>query len=109
MSSSALQSLLVVEMGDSVAGAYAGKLFADYGSEVHLVGAGPLIQGGNFFCSSKHINGPDLLNAADVVIQASSTDPIEQAIEPANPQQISFAFHPLRYLVRMRHGDRRIL
>tara|TARA_B100002049_G_scaffold36824_2_gene24217 strand:+ start:4458 stop:6737 length:2280 start_codon:yes stop_codon:yes gene_type:complete len=94
VSSSALQSLLVVEMGDSVAGAYAGKLFADYGSEVHLVGAGPLIQGGNFFCSSKHINGPDLLNAADVVIQASSTDPIEQAIEPANPQQIVLRISP---------------
>ncbi|HJM21439.1 MAG TPA: CoA transferase, partial [Acidimicrobiales bacterium] len=94
MSSSALQSLLVVEMGDSVAGAYAGKLFADYGSEVHLVGAGPPIQGGSFFCSSKHLSGPDLLNEADVVIQASSTDPIEQAYEPSNPQQIVVRISP---------------
>ena len=37
MTQTALESLLVREIGDSVAGAYAGKLFADYGSEVHVV------------------------------------------------------------------------
>jgi len=39
MTVTALESLLVMEIGTSVAGSYAAKLFADYGSEVHVLGS----------------------------------------------------------------------
>jgi crotonobetainyl-CoA:carnitine CoA-transferase CaiB-like acyl-CoA transferase len=90
----ALESLLVAETGDSVAGAYAGKLFADYGSEVHVVGGDAPLEGHNFFDASKHRSGNELLTTADIVIQSSGTGPIELVYEPSLPQQIVLRISP---------------
>ncbi|HIL04640.1 MAG TPA: hypothetical protein EYG17_01150, partial [Acidimicrobiia bacterium] len=90
----ALESLLVVETGNSVAGAYAGKLFADYGSEVHVVGGDAPLEGHNFFDASKHRSGNELLTTADIVIQSSGTGPIELVYEPSLPQQIVLRIAP---------------
>ena len=86
--------MLVTEIGGSVAGAYAGKLFAENGSEVHLVGTDPNIQGSSFFHSSKHKSGSDLLDESDIVIQSSSTNPIEFVHEPAHSKQIVLRISP---------------
>ncbi len=94
MTDTALESLLVVETGDSVAGAYAGKLFADYGSEVHVVGGDAPLEGRNFFDVSKHRSGSELLSNADIVIQSSGTGPIELVYEPSLPQQIVLRISP---------------
>ena len=94
MTDTALESLLVVEIGDSVAGAYAGKLFADYGSEVHVVGGDAPLERRNFFDASKHRSGNELLSNADIVIQSSGTDPIELVYEPSLPQQIVLRISP---------------
>ncbi|MED5541773.1 MAG: CoA transferase [Actinomycetota bacterium] len=94
MTHTALESLLVMEIGDSVAGAYAGKLFADYGSEVHVVGEGPPIPGSSFFHTSKHRSGPGLLGEADIIIQSSTTNPIGSVYEPSHPQQIVLRISP---------------
>ncbi len=94
MTDTALESLLVAETGDSVAGAYAGKLFADYGSEVHVVGGDAPLEGHNFFDASKHRSGNELLTTADIVIQSSGTGPIELVYEPSLPQQIVLRIAP---------------
>ena len=60
MTQTALGSLLVMEIGDSVAGAYAGKLFADYGSEVHVKRDGHDSVANPFFDGSKHISDVDV-------------------------------------------------
>jgi crotonobetainyl-CoA:carnitine CoA-transferase CaiB-like acyl-CoA transferase len=90
----ALGSLLVVEMGDSVAGAYVGKLFADYGSEVHVHRDGHASVANAFFDASKHLVDVDATERADVVIQSSSNDPLTSLFEPCNPQQIVLRISP---------------
>ena len=90
----ALESLLVVEIGRSVAGAYVGKLFADYGSEVHISEAMKPSATSAFFDDSKHLNSTIVLNEADVVIQSSHSDPIESPLAPINPEQVVLRISP---------------
>ena len=83
-----------MEIGDSVAGAYAGKLFADYGSEVHVNRDGRDSAANVFFDASKHFVDVDIADKADVVIQSSSNDPLASLFEPCNPQQIVLRISP---------------
>ena len=90
----ALESLLVAEIGRSVAGAYVGKLFADYGSEVHISEAMTPSATSAFFDDSKHLNSTSVLDEADVVIQSSPSDPIESPLAPINPEQVVLRISP---------------
>ena len=94
MVATALESLLVMEIGNSVAGSYAGKLFADYGSEVHVLAGGSEEGSDLFFDVSKHVGEPDLSTEADVVIQSSGTGPIRKLHEPAHPEQVVLRISP---------------
>ena len=86
VTTTALGTLLVMEIGDSVAGAYAGKLFADYGSEVHVIREDDASVANAFFDASKHVVEVDVAETADVVIQSSSNDPLTSLFQPCNPQ-----------------------
>lgn len=92
----AFSHLSVVEIGDAPAGAYCGKLFADYGAEVTVVGAGPPGPGAAFYGSSKGeaVVSPELLDQADIIIQASSIDPIAKPIQPVRDDQIIVRISP---------------
>ena len=94
MTKTALESLLVVEIGDSVAGAYAGKLFADYGSEVHVSRDGHDSLTDSFFDGSKHIGDVNVVAHADVVIQSSSNDPLDSLVEPQHSRQVVLRISP---------------
>ncbi|MEE3256251.1 MAG: hypothetical protein VX222_03120, partial [Actinomycetota bacterium] len=67
MTVTALESLLVMEIGTSVAGSYAAKLFADYGSEVHVLASDHTPSQTLFFDASKHVGDIDLSTQADVI------------------------------------------
>ena len=84
----------MAEIGRSVAGAYVGKLFADYGSEVHISEAMTPSATSAFFDDSKHLNSTSVLDAADVVIQSSPSDPIESPLAPINPEQVVLRISP---------------
>jgi len=90
----ALESLLVMEIGDSVAGAYAGKLFADYGSEVHVSRDGHDSVANPFFDGSKHVGDVNVAAQADVVIQSSSNDPLDSLFEPQHSRQVVLRISP---------------
>ena len=94
MTTTALGTLLVMEIGDSVAGAYAGKLFADYGSEVHVIRDDDASVANAFFDASKHVVEVDVAETADVVIQSSSNDPLTSPFQPCNPQQVVLRISP---------------
>ena len=94
MTTTALGTLLVMEIGDSVAGAYAGKLFADYGSEVHVIRDDDASVANAFFDASKHVVDVDAAETADVVIQSSSNDPLTSPFQPCNPQQVVLRISP---------------
>ncbi len=91
--------LLVVERAGSAAGSYCGKLFADYGAEVVLVGQ----RRSSFHDVSKRLVAPsqasdqttaDLLAAADVVIVTSEVDPLVHDDAPLHPEQIVVCVSP---------------
>ena len=83
-----------MEIGDSVAGAYAGKLFADYGSEVHVKRDGHDSVANPFFDGSKHISDVDVAAQADVIIQSSSNGPLDVPLEPEHSRQIVLRISP---------------
>lgn len=75
---STLADLVIVELGGSVAGAYCGKLFADAGAKVVVVGDDSLTR----HQSSYLHNGKEFADAfdpsgADVIIESSAPEPLE--------------------------------
>ena len=94
MTVTALESLLVMEIGTSVAGSYAAKLFADYGSEVHVLGSDHTPSQTLFFDASKHVGDSDLSTQADVIIQSSGSGPLDTPLEPLRPDQIVLRITP---------------
>lgn len=66
-----LNDLVVIEFAGSVAGAYCGKLFADQGAQVHLVGARSLPDYQRlYFDELKHAGDDPDLASADVIIES---------------------------------------
>ena len=92
----ALSELKVAELGGSLAGSYAAKLFADYGSEVILLDGNNQAAAAAFFDISKHSesNYEEHLVDADVVIQSSSVDGIEVPFQPRHSRQIVLRISP---------------
>ncbi len=96
----AFERVSVVELSGSAAGAYCAKMFADLGAEVTFIGeplAGP---GAAFYNTSKRLVASDepavaeLVATADVVIQSSSHEAIDQPIEQASAEQIVARISP---------------
>lgn len=79
--------MLVVEVGPSPAGAYAGRLFAGYGAEVVAIGPGPTGSGSAFYDGSKRrlpSGSPEATQAltdADVVIRSRADGPLEPPVD----------------------------
>ena len=69
--------LVVVELSGSVAGAYCGKLFADNGAHVTLVGDSSLTESETIYLhDGKALADVGDLSEADVVIESSAPDPL---------------------------------
>ena len=92
----ALAEVKVAELGGSLAGSYAAKLFADYGSEVTLLDGNNQPAAAAFFDISKHLesNYEEHLVDADIVIQSSSVDGIEVPFQPRHSRQIVLRISP---------------
>ena len=92
----ALAEVKVTELGGSLAGSYAAKLFADYGSEVILLDGNNQPAVAAFFDISKHLESDykEHLADADIVIQSSSVDAIEVPFQPHHPGQIVLRISP---------------
>jgi crotonobetainyl-CoA:carnitine CoA-transferase CaiB-like acyl-CoA transferase len=92
--------LRIAELGGSAAGGYCGKLFADFGAEVALIGDGPTGPGAAFYTASKHHLAvddpavPAVLADADIVIQSSNIDGLDALLDPATPEQIVLRVSP---------------
>ncbi|MGF1598560.1 MAG: CoA transferase [Acidimicrobiales bacterium] len=74
-------ALEVVEVAGSIAGAYCGKLFADHGATVTLVGPSALSEAEAGYLHQGKATAPDLdpalLARADVVIESTADRPLE--------------------------------
>lgn len=92
--------LVIVELAGSLAGAYCGKLFADHGAEVVLLGDSPLPPDQAIYTNAgKTVASPppglvssDLVARADVVIQSAATravEPVEMGRDEIVDLQIS--------------------
>lgn len=111
----ALTGRSVVEVGRAPAGAYCGRLFADYGADVSRLqaineptpgqtdgtssdpGFDPLGPGAAYYDRAKSVvatpEGPDRLAAAEVVIVADGHDPVSD-VTPADEAQIVVRISP---------------
>ncbi len=104
MGSRAFSRLLVVGFGDSAAGSYCAKLFADYGAEVVVIEDAhkpePNRAGSDFYHASVHRwkqGDPGLerlLAEADLIIQADATTAITEPMDPVDDRQIVLRISP---------------
>ena len=96
----AFEQLTVVELGGSLAGAYCGKIFADHGATVTVVGEDALTPAQRVYTharKSRALSLADLgdrLDAADVVIESAPHGPLA-----ATPPEVPASFSGIRVSV----------